>query len=160
MKDKFYWIHPRTKVKISKIHGHGRFVVDKIEKNSVVMVAGGRIIDKRLQKWTTGIPVTSNLIIQASDKFLENGVINHSCSPNLILSGDICFYTLREVKSGEELTVDYGSFLSSNTNKIFIESCKCFSKKCRNRVTGEDWKVIDSKILSNHLLKKRKKDVF
>ena len=154
MKDSFYWIHPKTKIKLSKIHGYGRFSLDKIKKNELVMAVGGRVIDKRFCRWTTGVPVSSNLIIQASDEFLDNGVVNHSCNPNLIINGDICFYAFRDIQLNEELTVDYGSFLSDDNEKIFIQDCYCLSKDCRSKVTGQDWKKINPEFLCNYLRRK------
>jgi SET domain-containing protein len=36
--------------------------------------------------------------------------LNHSDKPNVFIDKDYNFYTLRNIKKGEELTVDYGTF--------------------------------------------------
>ena len=36
--------------------------------------------------------------------------LNHSKHPNMAADGDYRFYALRDIKSGEELTVDYDTY--------------------------------------------------
>jgi len=136
-----YWIHANTEVKPSAIHGLGRFSTSKISASTIVMVVGGRIIEIEKERWSTGIPVADGLVIQAHDDFSRNGVINHSCDPNLEIIGDICFYSMRDIQPGEELTVDYGSFLySASGPRDFIEACGCGSPRCRGQIHSEDWR--------------------
>lgn len=55
--------------------------------------------------------------------------INHSCEPNLkarIVKGHILYMSLRDIKAGEELTVDY--HFDKKVDKV---PCKCGSAKCR-----------------------------
>jgi hypothetical protein len=139
-----YWIHPETYTTLSPINGHGRFTRVQIFADEIVMVIGGRILDSRVEKWSTGIPLHENLIIQADDDFKNNGVVNHSCKPNLELRGDICLYAKRQISAEEELTVDYGSFLHrlGQAPKVFIETCTCRSDSCRSQVTSDDWKAL------------------
>lgn len=56
-------------------------------------------------------------------------LINHCCDPNLAhrrTRGHIYFYSLRRIRAGEELTVDY--HLSRDT---VILKCRCGSPNCR-----------------------------
>jgi len=58
--------------------------------------------------------------------------INHSCEPN-IEERDRIGYALRDIKKGEEITIDYdkvGSF-----DKPF--ECKCGSENCRGFISGQ-----------------------
>jgi SET domain-containing protein len=58
--------------------------------------------------------------------------INHCCDPNirtLITKGHILYIAAREIKKGEELTVDY--HFSKDVEKI---PCKCGSPKCRGTI--------------------------
>lgn len=63
--------------------------------------------------------------------------INHSCEPNSfmkILYGHIQFYALRDIRPGEEITIDYEMTLHSDTKRCF-----CGAKTCRgtiNRIAG------------------------
>jgi uncharacterized protein len=58
--------------------------------------------------------------------------INHSCSPNTFMRrfrNIMEFYALRDIKSGEELTCDYGESHHSGTRP-----CSCGSRKCRGAI--------------------------
>jgi len=58
--------------------------------------------------------------------------INHSCEPNLaarIIKGHILYMSLRDIKPGEELTVDYR--FDKKVDKI---PCCCGSRKCRGTI--------------------------
>ncbi len=43
--------------------------------------------------------------------------LNHSTTPNMRCDDDGNFYTMREIKEGEELTVDYGTYGALNLEK-------------------------------------------
>lgn len=62
---------------------------------------------------------------------------NHSCDPNMGFndSGDLIM--IRSVKTGEELTHDYGFSITDPEYKM---NCHCGSKKCRKIITGDDWR--------------------
>ena len=58
--------------------------------------------------------------------------INHSCDPNLrakIIKGHILYMSLRDIKRGEELTVDYHF-----DKKVAKVPCRCGSDKCRGTI--------------------------
>ncbi len=58
--------------------------------------------------------------------------INHSCEPNLaarIMKGHILYMSLRDIKPGEELTVDYRF-----DKKVEKVPCHCRSAKCRGTI--------------------------
>jgi D-alanine-D-alanine ligase len=57
---------------------------------------------------------------------------NHSCEPNTVFEG-LNLVAAREVASGEELTVDYGTFYDS---RMIPFDCACGSPQCRGRITG------------------------
>ena len=62
---------------------------------------------------------------------------NHSCDGNLGFNKNGDFIALRNIKKDEEISYDYGL---AESNPLFIMSCKCKSKNCRNSITGNDWK--------------------
>ena len=62
---------------------------------------------------------------------------NHSCEPNMGFDRKDNIVLIKDVKSGDELTHDYGF---SITDPKYILKCKCGSKTCRKVVTGNDWK--------------------
>jgi len=58
--------------------------------------------------------------------------VNHSCDPNLtarIMKEHILYVSLREIRPGEELTVDYR--FDKNVEKV---NCRCGSPKCRGTI--------------------------
>jgi SET domain-containing protein len=58
--------------------------------------------------------------------------INHSCEPNAymkILYGHILFIALRDIKPGEEITIDYQSTLHSDRKR-----CGCGAPSCRGTI--------------------------
>jgi hypothetical protein len=58
---------------------------------------------------------------------------NHSCQPNTAYDG-LNVIALRNIKKGEELTLDYASMLDDENMEPF--ECRCGSRKCRGLVTG------------------------
>ena len=64
-------------------------------------------------------------------------LINHSCDPNAGLSGQITIVAMREIKAGEEITIDYAMTDSSPYDEF---ECACGAVTCRGRVSGNDWK--------------------
>lgn len=65
--------------------------------------------------------------------------INHSCEPNVGVSGQIMYVAMRRIKPGEELTLDYAMI----DDAFFRMKCQCGSKNCRGVITGKDWKRKD-----------------
>jgi len=58
--------------------------------------------------------------------------INHSCEPNAfmkILYGHILFIALRDIRPGEEITIDYESTLHSDKKR-----CTCGAPSCRGTI--------------------------
>ena len=58
--------------------------------------------------------------------------INHSCSPNCFtrtLYGHLIFFALRDIKPGEEITLDYVETLHPDTKK-----CVCRAGNCRGTI--------------------------
>lgn len=62
---------------------------------------------------------------------------NHSCDPTLWHVGPYELATRRDVRAGEELTVDYGT---NSGAAGFVMDCRCGSPGCRTRVTSDDWR--------------------
>jgi SET domain-containing protein len=62
--------------------------------------------------------------------------INHCCDPNLvarIVRGHIIYVSLRDIKQGEELTVDY--HFEKDVEQV---PCGCGSVKCRGTINLTD----------------------
>jgi uncharacterized protein len=67
----------------------------------------------------------------------ELGSVNHACDPNLGWADD-ALVTLRDVRAGEELVVDYAM---STADPDWFLRCHCPSYRCRQMVEGTDWQI-------------------
>ena len=63
--------------------------------------------------------------------------LNHSCDPTLAWSGD-ALVAFRDIRRGEELTLDYAT---STTDPAMLVRCHCETYRCRQMVTGDDWRI-------------------
>jgi hypothetical protein len=139
------WITPKAKSNSSKIHRLGVIATQGIKKGESVCVFGGAIVPKKeIDKYNKNL---GDFGIQISDDFFivpttreeleETGVFNHSCDPNCGFSNSITLVAIRNVKKGEELTLDY-AFSESCTQEF---KCNCGSPNCRKIIKATDWKI-------------------
>jgi uncharacterized protein len=143
------YLSPKTKVRESKIHGHGLFAIADIGKNEIVAVKGGHIVDRKTlhEKITPGLgPVEIQIgddlfIAPVSDEERELSMLylNHSCDPNLGVRGEITFVAMRDVRAGEELTHDW----AMTDDDDYSVACNCGVPDCRKTLTGKDWQRPD-----------------
>ncbi len=144
------WRSPKTQVRdCSLIEGKGIFAKDVIRKGEIVAIKAGHIItleeyknlDEKPRQYCLQIEDGFFLGPKTEQEIPTNAIfINHSCDPNVGFDGQITYVALRDIKSGEELVMDYG--MSFTTMIAFPKfSCKCGSRLCRKTVTGDDWKL-------------------
>ncbi len=79
-----------------------------------------------------------NLPIEPSDWAGVHG--NHSCDPNLWMTGLVTVCTRRDIAEGEEAVADYSTYTMSPGWPM---TCSCGSVACRGTVTGDDWRRPD-----------------
>lgn len=65
--------------------------------------------------------------------------INHACAPNLGYDDAGNVVALREISAGEELRIDYGSFIV-NYDEPF--RCGCGHESCRGTISRDDWRIL------------------
>jgi SET domain-containing protein len=151
MTRRFSWINPKVEVRDSGINGKGLFAKEDISKGETISVCGGIIVSseevKKMKKEKKdffvkySIPVSDEffLISGFSEKDLEpDDFYNHSCSPNCVLKNDFIIIAFRNIKKGEELTLDYATI---EDREDFVLECNCGSKDCRKIIRGSDWKL-------------------
>ena len=88
--------------------------------------------------------------------------VNHSCNPNSAIFNSIELKSIKDIKPGEEINVDYDATEWDNSRyNAFI--CKCGDKNCRGIIQGykylpEIWKRFYKKmgIVPNYLLEMEK----
>jgi SET domain-containing protein len=131
----------KLEVRQSKIHRHGVYTLERIPANrKVIEYTGQRINRKQAKDRDYGGP-TYLFAVDAYwtlDGLLGGSgaeLINHSCDPNLIsrvMKGHVLYMSLRAIRAGEELTVDY-NFAKSND----VTPCSCGTKKCRGTLEAQ-----------------------
>ena len=136
---------PKTVVKSSGIVGRGLFAAEPIARGEIVCVKGGHLIDRATLERHKAVvndadmQIADNLFLTplGADE-LESVMmfLNHSCEPNVGVQGQIVFVALRDVATGEELTLDYGT-IDHDAEPM---TCRCGAATCRGVVTGEDWR--------------------
>ena len=132
-----------TELRLTEEKGWGRFAKDVIKKDEIIYRIGGMwlTLEERAEYaeydlfwWHNGA-----FLFQGGLTHELNGSHNHSCNPNAYMEDGACIKALRDIDIGEEITVDYSSFIA-HEGTIF-DVCKCRSPQCRGKVTGLDWKL-------------------
>ena len=97
-----HWLF-KTEVKESNIHGQGRFALENIPIGRQVVELKGSIVPKEQAPQKFPVSLTHNM--DCEDTF-----INHSEDSNLAYLGGTSFVSCKNIKKGEELTMDYSQF--------------------------------------------------
>jgi uncharacterized protein len=113
-----------TRLGPSKIHGVGVFAIKQIPKGAYVFPSDDEPIVWVQKKRIKNLPKAVRdlyddfCIIKGSkygcprnfDSLTPAWYLNHSTNPNVAADQKVRFYTLRDIKKGEELTVDYRTY--------------------------------------------------
>ncbi len=129
----------KLKIAQSKIHRWGVYAGESIPKKRKVIEYTGERISRRETKRRCDEREFNYLFTLDSYWTLDGSVggsgaefINHSCDPNCearIVREHILYYSLRDIRKGEELTVDY--HFDADVEKV---PCGCGSLKCRGTI--------------------------
>ncbi len=139
------WHSQKVKAYNSPIHGLGVVAIQDITKGEIIFLYGGVIIPKSEIKnyWKemghVGIQIEDGFWIcpTSREELQKQGVINHSCKPNLGFKNQVLLVAIKDIKAEEEVTFDY-AFCES-----YMESfaCNCGNKGCRKTITQDDCKL-------------------
>ena len=142
-------------LKGSTVSGYGIFANRPIEKGEVIFSGEGlsqRIISKRFVEanWDKrqmqdfrhyAYPISNEVYILWDEDPANWAPQNHSCSPNTVYEG-LNVIAFRNIADGEELTIDYGSFLDESIEPF---ACQCGSENCRKVIFGSKQNSITSR---------------
>ena len=138
------WINPLVIISNSLIQNKGMFAKEDVKKGTIIFKWGGTFVtNDEMKKFDRSrfilIQVEDNLwSVEPRDKPEdETYFINHSCNPNVWMKNGITFITKKNIKKGEELTVDYAMF--EDEDYVAKWDCNCGSKFCRHKITGKDY---------------------
>lgn len=125
-------------IRRSKIHRYGVYANEQIPANRKVIEYTGLRLNRRQAAAVDGGEYTYLFAVDAYWTLdgAQGGsgaeIINHSCEPNLIsrvLKGHVLYMSRREIKPGEELTVDYNFDDLKETTPCF-----CGAPACRGTI--------------------------
>lgn len=129
----------KLQVAQSKIHRWGLYAGEAMLKNRKVIEYTGEKINRRETKRRADSAEFNYLFTLDTYWTIDGSVggsgaefINHCCEPNLearIVSEHILYFTLRDIKKGEELSIDYRFSADVET---YI--CKCGVPTCRGTI--------------------------
>jgi len=142
------YISPKVENRFSEISERGLFVVEDVKKGEIVADytngLGEYVNSKKADElFKQGrdhmIQVDDDLFFAAvkNNDFEDADYTNHSCSPNCGIKDKLKIVAMRDIRIGEEVTIDYAMMESSDYNF----QCNCKNSNCRKLVTGDDWKI-------------------
>ena len=131
----------------STIHGLGVIANANIAKGEVIMVYGGIVVPKNdIAKYRescghAGVQISDDFfMVPASREELETqGIINHSCEPNVGFRSQVELVAIRDITQGEEIFLDY-AFMETIFEPF---NCNCGNASCRKNITADDWRIKD-----------------
>jgi D-alanine-D-alanine ligase-like ATP-grasp enzyme len=136
----------KYKIKGNSLSGYGIFATQLINKNDIVFKGEGqaqRIISKNYvnNNWDEkqkeefrhyAYPIGPEVYILWDENPVNWAPQNHSCAANTAYKG-LDVSALRQIDIGEELTLDYATFLNENIEPF---KCNCGAINCRGIVSG------------------------
>ena len=129
---------PGLAIQQSNIHGKGCFATRRfIARHKIAEYSGEKIsnaeANRRSHRKTLRIcAINDRWSLDGSRGGNGTHYINHSCEPNAfmkILYKHILFIALRDIKAGEEITIDYESTLHPDSKR-----CICRASNCRGTI--------------------------
>ncbi len=130
--------HFRLAIRESKIHRRGVYADEHIPRGRKVIEYTGEKIS-RVETKRRGQGSVTYLFTLDNYWTIDGAVggsgaeiINHSCEPNLyscIRYGHILYMSKREIRRGEELTIDY--LFSADIDRV---PCRCGAPTCRGTI--------------------------
>ena len=144
------WVDDRLVRRLSQIAQEGLFAIADIPEGAILIRYRGRMVSSAeltaLIAAAEADPSTEyvDTITVSEDRHLvmppntQVHYANHSCDPNLWHVGPYAVAARRDIRPGEELTIDYATHSGAAG---FEMDCTCGSELCRGRVTSDDWRL-------------------
>lgn len=139
----------RISVKKSNISGSGIVAEEDIKKGEFIGYIRGKL--KRLKvtnkeeslSFPNWIGVEKGLWIDPANPYQ---FLNHSCDPSAGIKRRFSMVALKDIKKGEEITVDYSII---EGDELWEMKCSCGSKNCRGLIKSVQYlpKSVFSKYL-------------
>jgi uncharacterized protein len=134
-------LHPNILVGKSGIDGLGLFAEQLISKgeriwqlepnSEFLTLTAAKRLPRKMWNQIYQCGIDTYVILTDSSQYM-----NHSCNPNTWANGDRAFDARMDILAGEEVTCDYGTFLTDVHWEGMI--CHCKSRNCRRTITSRD----------------------
>ena len=130
---------PGLSIQRSPINGKGCFAAIRFgRRKKIAEYTGERIPDleatrrARRRRTLRICDIDGRFSLDGSRGGNGTHYINHSCAPNAFIKtlyGKVLFFALRDIRPGEEITIDYEYTLHPDSKR-----CKCGSSTCRGTI--------------------------
>ncbi|NQV91217.1 SET domain-containing protein-lysine N-methyltransferase [Candidatus Woesearchaeota archaeon] len=138
------WLTPKAEPGNSSIHRYGIFAKEDIKKGEPINAFGGIAVPKsEIKEYRkivshAGVQVSDDFFIvpSSNEEITERGIFNHSCEPNIGFNSSVTMVSIKDIKQGEELVMNY-AFMETDFDQF---DCKCKSSDCRKVVDSNSWK--------------------
>ena len=121
-------------VATSKIAGLGVMIGENANKGDLIRFIKGDIKFK-INKSTKDALSNPNWVGIAKNQWIDPEkpykFLNHSCDPTAGIKGKVAIVALKNIKEGEEVTIDYSTIEGDERWEM---KCSCGSKKCRKLI--------------------------
>lgn len=115
----------------SNIHGKGIRAGEDIKRGEIIQPIKGKMKFFTI-KCKEDSSLYPNWIGVAKDQWIDPDkpfkFINHSCDPNSGVKGKINITAIKDIKEGEEITIDYSIIEGDN---LWEMKCDCRATNCR-----------------------------
>jgi len=139
------YLSPKVEIRsLGGSRGKAAFARQAIARDELIAVWGGRILSLPALHGLTPeqrshtIQIEDGLFLASLRPDEPSDFINHSCSPNAGIRGQVVLVAMRPIAAGEEVTFDYAMADSTPYDEF---DCACGAQTCRGRVTAEDWRL-------------------
>jgi len=144
------WADPRLITQPSPLGGMGGFAVAPIAAGETLLILSGLPLTQAEMERTlaeyiaAGKYFNSMEVEEAVHLHLEDVLpvpFNHSCDSNGWMADAVTVAARRDIRAGEEVTVDY-SLQTAQPVPLLEIPCACGTSACRGTITGDDWRLL------------------
>lgn len=147
MKYSLSWLTNKVQ-KTTTCYGFGIVAVKNIKKGERVIIYGGYVmtptqfnsLSNKLKSFPFQIDDDLYFGLSQISEIEDADYLNHSCDPTCGFGGEITIVAMRNIKKGEEITIDYAMCSSDKKSVYGMKNCLCGSKFCRKKITENDWR--------------------
>lgn len=118
-------------IETSGIHGKGVRAGERMKKGEIIELIKGKLkfLEIKNKKDSLSYPnwigVGKNKWIDTKEPFK---FLNHSCDPNVGIKGKVNVVAIKNIKEGEEITLDYSI---TESDELWEMKCECKATNCR-----------------------------